>query len=268
MNTSLLSKASWAVVASAFAVVLPATAETTLFTDTFDTDMDGWYFTNTSSGGLAWDRGVYDETYLPIDGWALRNLGGSSSGTRAHRSFDSVTLVDVGDYIQLTFDFSSTATSSALAVALYYTETPYTADDIGATALMPEDTVGYRFHQNWSGATDYSYLELDGTTASTLDSSSLNLQDINDSAGTLTFTITLVAEGLQMDTTINGVIYSSYIDTTPATYTINSLYLNSGNAAVFDNVSIVTNIPEPSVCGLLGGVVVAFFVGFRRRIHR
>lgn len=266
MNTSPTVKASWAIAAFAVLAALPATAQSTLFTDTFTDNLDGWYFTNTSGSGTAWDRGNYTDTLPPISDQALRNLGGTTANSRAHRHFaaDAVTLAAEGDYIQLDLDFSSTATSSAFAVALYNTATPYTGNDFGGN-LVPTDTQGYRFDQGWT-ATNYVYRELSGTGASVLDTLTNNIEDINDAVGnTLSFRITRVATGIQLDTVINSVTYDSVIDTTPISYTFNSLYVHSGNTAIVDNVSVVSSIPEPASAAFLFGAALISFVFVRRR---
>jgi hypothetical protein len=240
MKIDTILKKPAAVWALGFLSLLPASAGT-IFTDDFETALGFWYFYNSNASGTVWTRGNYGESDAPlISGSAMRNLGGVSANTRAFRQWftDPVTLSQVGDYIQVDFAFKSSATRSALTVALFETAHEFTANQMGGLTPV-SDSAGYSFDQTWTTGS-YGYRKIIGTGVERLGLLTLGEKISDGCSHHCFFRITRLKEGVLLEVSLDASTLSASIDEIPVTYTFNSLSLNSGDVAVFDNVSVAT----------------------------
>lgn len=212
-----------------------------IFTDNFEQNASGWYYYNSNSGGQAWGRADIGQNYLPLSNWTLRNNAGAQSNTMAYKQWMDrpVTLAKAGDSISVALDFRSISspTSSALIIALFNTDYTFEGNVLGGSNPAA-DSDGYRYFNFWNAGSGVRFDSITDNATSTLKTIDTDIVTINDNLGhSLVYTLTRTVSGLKLDVTIGETTYS-YLDTTATVFTFNSLYLQTGMGANFDNVSV------------------------------
>jgi hypothetical protein len=256
--------ASFAFAASAQAL----SAQTVLVEDTFSnasgssaTQFD-WYSHNGSADGTVWD----------ISGDALRAPGYNGVWTSALKSFSSVTL-DVGDSLSLSLDIRQTTTAAGtLNIGLANLASPMSGNILGS-ALDPGNYLSFR--QDFAVNSKATLHKGGSTLLATSDSASTN---ITTDYQTVTFTLTRLANGLEMKASIGSTLVVSHLDTAATEFTFNTIRLatpgNSNGGVYFDNITLTrttaTAIPEPATTAALvaGACALAGIAGARLRLRR
>lgn len=241
---------------------------TTVFEDNFSNGLNKWYFYNGSSAGLAYD--LTTSSTSPLSGSVMRNNAGSTTNSIAIAGFSSVALTSVGDTITLSFDYRIATASGAVRVifGLYNSgEKQVTTNQFGVESSDSADDSGYSVLKYLNDSTSGElYSKAAGTGNQSLNSATTKLTTLastanllNNSVHHIDFTITRVAEGLQISLNIDNTGVSSYTVTSPLTYTFNEIGLsanpNNGNSVVWDNVTVTANIapiPEPAALSIIG----------------
>jgi hypothetical protein len=215
-------------------------------------------------------------------------LSGSGSYTYFVAYTDSATLTNIGDSITLSYSLtpsSATAFNSgggAFRVGLFNSNgTKLTANVAGDGASELNNDTGYSaYYQPGSSATGNTFRQRTGTNnnlwqsgANPAVSGSPDLASPGTGTITGTFTLTLVATGVQITSVLNGGAAQSVIDTSGLVTTFDSfsIFANSGSAnptLTFSDLTVTfTPIPEPSSLVLLGASGAAL-LGIRRRVRR
>lgn len=258
------------VLVAGFASMTAMSSAAVIFSDNFtgvsNLNTAGWYSSNTSASATAW-TGVIPTSPAPsspLTGTVMRNNASTQQNTTVTKQWTPVSLVNVGDSITVTLDFQTTTspTSSTLQLSLFDTAYTFTGNVIGSSNPVT-DADGYRYQQTWN-STNTGYRELVDNTSTSLTSATGSISINNNSGHTLVFSLTRTASGIEISSSLDNVAFASYVDTTPATYTYNSISLFTGQAAYFDNISVSTTVPEPSV-SLLLGAAAGMVLFFRRR---
>ncbi len=263
LHISILS-----LITASLIVLMPASRAAVIFSDNFTTGnltSLGWYSYNASGGGTAWT--ISSPTVSsPLVAPVMRNAAGTQANTLVIKQWSAITLANTGDYIQISLDFQTTATptTNALQVVLFNTSYIFTGNIFGVTSPTT-DANGYAYQQSW-GQTSTSYREVVNDVSTVLSTPSGLVETNNNSGHTLVFTLTRVATGLQIDASMDTVAFASYIDTTPSSYSYNSVKIGSGVQSYFDNIT-VTAVPEPSSAVLILGALGGLCFVVRRRSH-
>lgn len=267
-------------------LALPATASaaTILFTDTFETagnlNSSGWYFRHSSSDGRAWFRSETNVNSENPTGGSMGATTDAMQGSEAYRQFESVTLDTVGSSLTVSLDYRMTKAhaTGGLQLAFLDLDTTLTENLLGK-ASPGASRPGYAFRTNTSSATapTASYLNNEPTPPTPL-SSGLSTVVIGDNAPhKISFTISLVAEGLLLSGKVDSVSIDSYLVTGVTSFTADTLRINlpavqlgTGQGVYFDNITVEftagSTIPEPAHASLLlGGLALAGFVLRRPR---
>jgi len=238
------------------------------FTGVTNLNNDGWYFQNSGASGAAW--GIATNNTSPLSGNTMRNPTGSATNTLAIKQFSAQSLVNIGDYIELKFDFLSVGGSSGqLQVGLLNSAATMSANAFGSDPLS--GCVGYSYVQNISSsANSPTYREVLSAGGTTILSTPSQTAAIGDDLGH-SFIIRLTKEstGTQISATLDSTVFTSFTDATAPTYTtFNTIRFGTTTIAsnaytYFDNVS-VTVVPEPATLAL-AGLGVGMVAMFRRR---
>lgn len=230
----------------------------------------GWYSYNSNAAGAAWTGAAPTTLQSPLTGGVMRNLEGSQQSTVVTKQFSAVSLDNVGDSITVHLDFqtiNNTSSQEALRVSLFNTAYTYSNNVIGS-ASPTTDADGYVYWQTWNYVNP-TYRELTDNVvdANSILSTPTGTASINDMlAHTLIFTLSRVDTGIQIDASLDGNSFASYVDTTPVTTIFNSLNLSTGKGIYFDNIT-VSAVPEPSAVTLaLGALLGGWGLARRRRM--
>ena len=274
--------------AATFALALGSAVqgETTLFSDNFDglpnsvagLNSVDWWLANTNSSGTRLLVGADDTGTLSGD--SIWNPGSSGSNTWALKQFDSVTVSEVGDYVSVSMDlhFTTTANFTILTLALFDTDVTLSSNSItgyDGPGNPISDATGYLINQQpRTTATNADFRSVAAGKTGINDGTSLGWGNssviLGDpaSAHTLVFTITKVEGGTELTYSVDGSITGTILDSSSLYDTFNTLRITAGNDSSaqshWDNISVVTNIPEPSVTAGVFGAVALSALAFRR----
>lgn len=237
---------------------------------------NGWYY-QAGGGGTAWQIGDAG-SYTPLVGNCLYNPGGSTGWSMPIKQFSTTSLVHVGDYIKLTLDVVLADTAN-IHLELLNSSATISANVASATlwTVSSANSTGYSFTQGASstGSTAPSYAKVnqDGRNAGLYGPTLTTLGASNLTAGTaheITFQMTLVATGVEISSSLDGVSQGSYIDTTSSTTAFNTFLFQGYGTDLVDNVSVTSYsaVPEPSTVflGCVGLGVLAIFTHKRRKL--
>ncbi|EIQ00004.1 alpha-L-arabinofuranosidase [Opitutaceae bacterium TAV1] len=234
----------------------------------------GWYFYNTSSSGYAWTIGTADNS--PLSGNVLRNQGSSAQATYAIRQWDTVTLANVGDSISVTMDVRAnnyTVNDVTRLFSISLLNSAVTLDRNYFQSSNPlSSATGYAWSQVFDANVAHYNQVSNGLTLNQTGDPLSGVPVINNGAThSIGFTLTRVSEGIAISAILDGVTYASFVDTSLATTSFNTLVLRA-NAdwqvnTRFDNVRVeFSSIPETKTAALLAGsVALAGTLAFARR---
>ncbi|MBC2602771.1 hypothetical protein [Puniceicoccus vermicola] len=274
--------------AATFALALGSAvhAETTLFSDNFDGVSNSvaglnsvdWWLANPAENGTRLLVGA-DNTGT-LSGDSIWNPGSSGSNTWALKQFDSVTLTEVGDYVSVNMDlhFTTTPNYTIFTIALFGTDVTLSSNSItgyGTAGNPITDATGYLINQQpRTTATNANFRSVAAGETGINDGTSLGWGNgsvvLGDptSAHTLVFTITKVEGGTELTYSVDGSITGTILDSSSLYDTFNTLRITAGNDSSaqshWDNISVVTNIPEPSVTAGVFGAVALSALALRR----
>lgn len=225
-----------------------------------------WYFVNTSTAGTSWNT-VTDNT-APLSGTTMQNPAGGANNTIAVAQWNQVTLGGIGNFIQVSFDLrnNSTPTVGAVQFSLCDSQgTSLSANSFGNTATLDNDN-GYGFYKNNAAGTGFAYTEiLNGLPTHFSQTDTINWANTN--VHHVILRLTLTATGVQQDAEIDGIALASRTDTTPLTYSFDTLVLSDNASSQVRVDNFLVSVPEPSVGLLLGCGALAVWGRKRRRQH-
>ncbi len=240
-----------------------ASAQVVVLNDSFN---DGGLTNGTDSLDTEWFR--TNASLVTVSGGELTIANGRAA--MGYLPGTPVTLTNTGDYISLSLDLTFTALSSniAFAISLYDSGgTRYATgtDPISLGSGNASDAyAGYYSRFSQDGA---SVARAAATRETGLSAPFFGGADRTDvGGGTFGYTsftvntpsvvelrLTRVATGLQIEMIKDSVTLRSFTDTSPASYTFDTVVLynqNVGSNVVIDN--ILVSVPEPSSVALLG----------------
>lgn len=238
----------------------------TLVSNTFSTaSTEGWAAVN----GTGMTSNIADANFpatSPV--LQLTNTGGNV--VRGTLSFATTTLGQTGDFIQVEFDLR--IAGSANGVDRRFETTLWdsaTQDGYGGRIRVGTTAAANNFFE--SSTVPSTGVASTGSTALTTSGATTNSIGISQTyIHHMTLTITRTDTGVDLSYTgieDNGTARTiTASDATSPFYTFNTLDVNTwGNSLNFniDNVIVTTNVPEPAVPSLLGGLALLSF--FRRR---
>lgn len=260
------------------APVFAAQAATGLFIDDFTAggaNHNGWYSWNSSGAGTAWDVTTVADSPL-LAGKVLRNPGGAAANSAALRSFASVTLNRVNDFVSVSLDVRSNGinTGKQLEIGFYNLGEAISANSFGGANPINART-GYTYGQYFGGANVATYALRSGGTAS----DSFATAGIDGAAFTdgtdhrIVFTLLRTAEGLNLSTTFDGVVMESHtLSSVAGAVSVDTLRLFTGGIAshvYFDNIQVTAgSIPEPGAAAAWGGGLAFAVCAASRRPRR
>jgi|GEM_PF-4216112 PEP-CTERM putative exosortase interaction domain len=258
-------------------LALPAAASAAteiLINDTFDANVSGWHFYRNTTGQAWYRSGTKVNPDDPTAGSMAATID-QALASEAHRQFEAVTLDMIGDSLTVSFDYRMTQAHSTggLQVGFFDLGAPITANLFGpGTTSFVAGKTGYSFRTNTHAT---------APTASFVDNLNGNLTTglstvvIGDNAPhKISYTISLVAEGLLLSGMVDSVSIGSYTVADITSFTADTLRIHlpnvQGGAMYIDNVLVEftagSTIPEPAHASLLlGGLALAGFVLRRPR---
>ncbi len=162
-------------------------------------------------------------------------------------SASPITLASTGDFIQLSMDYQYNAEETLSGVTVRF-------------GLFTVGSVGYYAHFDPTGANASGGRVVEFGGAGNLGGTYGHLDLDNDSFHTLTLTITRQSDG-SLQLAVGGDLVASPVlrttSVTPATYSFSNVYFhlagsNNRGPVLIDEVTVLTNVPEPATLGLLG----------------
>ena len=252
---------------------------TVVFSDDFtDGTVDSWVSTspgadNSGSGALS----IVDGTSLGLTGNALSitTTADPSQQGPAVLLGSTYTLASTGDYISLSFKFVvdvSVSNTGFLRYALlddpnddiasldsadgYFGQISTSATDRGRIAQTQD------LYYVGTGGVDYAVKNLDGAgwqiSADTAYNATLT---ITKTASGADATITFSASGTSLTATESELLGSAFTSFDTVAFGINA----SGATLLYDDISVDTNVPEPSTYAIFAGLLALGLVMMRRR---
>lgn len=256
---------------------------TTLLSDNFAGTVGqqpaGWYGYNSNAAGAAATYAT--DSVLDSAGTVLSFAGGSNN-TVMVRSFASTTLAAAGDYIQYSVSVRYTAaptaaTSGPLLGLLNSGGTALTSNSFGTAGATAND-VGYEltklanttsndvkvFAMSASATPFYTFGTAVSTTSSGTTASDTSIHNMS-----VTLTLAANLQDLIVTSVFDGYT-TNYTILAASTLTFDEAILAGAGGqnspkADFDNLIIITNVPEPSIAWLLGASIFGLFL-MRRRL--
>lgn len=241
-----------------------------IFQDSFagvtNPNQAGWYSQNTGGTSVAWNMA----TDATLGGNALRNPGGGAQNTNLFKQFSEVTLL-TNQSISITLDFHATSTTGQFLVGFFNSSATISSNALGVANPLA-GAAGNNFVENISAtATSPTYRSTILDSSNGVIYTSLQTFAIGDNAKhSLSFTLTMLSSGLQLQATLDSVNVGSFVMQSGYQSSFDTVRFASGsignNAFYINNVTVST-VPEPSATAMvLGGVGLLALLAFRRRL--
>ncbi len=248
----------------------------TIFSDNFTAGTtladNGWYAFNSNVAGAVWTKptlGSPTTGYAALTGAVMQNPRAQAANTIMTKQWAPITLANTGDYFTLSLDVQTTSTTGTLGIYVV-NAAAYTANSFGGTSPLAGAN-GYAYAQDYASTSMKYRSETSGTAADiSTNTGSTTLSTVGTVGHTVLFTITRTATGLSLASSLDGNAFTTQAIASPLTYTFNSVTLtsfslSSGSVANFDNISVVTSVPEPTTLALVFGSLGIGLLVHRRR---
>jgi hypothetical protein len=198
---------------------------------------------------------MVSDSNSPLSGKVLNNPGTTSANATAIKQWSGTTLTTSGDFISLSVDFRGASTTAGSFTLGLLNNMPAVTSDIIGSASPYAAANGYYSALNFDVSNSAKYRQVTNGVTTLIDSPLGTVVALGDNLGhRVVYTLTRVDTGIQMDVSVDGSSRSSFVDTTPVSYTFNSVSIADYVAAKpthFDNIMLSSNtIPEPTTSGL------------------